>query len=237
MKQITTLFFLIFSSIAVCSGQSNYGKPEVDPIAIQKNFSDWLAYQNTHIMLTVDFKAVDLRSNEIDKDSFLNQLTFGECFPVRLESKTNEVYYQLFRIEPNSDSSIKATMVANAIEEYEHFKMEGQSFAAFRFTDLEGNVYTNESVKGKIVVIKCWYIHCAPCIREFPDLNRMTEKYKDRNDILFVSLAEDTPEQLKTFLAKKPLSYAVVANQKQYMNETLHLNAFPTHFIVDKNGM
>lgn len=235
MKQISVIFFLVW--IAPCLSQSNYGKPEVDPIAIQKNFSDWSVYQNNRIMLTLDFKAIDIHSNYIDKNSFLNQLTLGECFPIRLVSKTDDVYYQLFKIEPQSDSSIRATMVANAIEEYEHFKMEGQSFAAFHFTDLEGNVYTNESVKGKILVIKCWYIHCSPCIKEFPDLNRMTAKYKDRKDIVFVSLAEDTPEQLTAFLAKKPLSYAVVPNQKKYMNESLHLNAFPTHFIIDKNGM
>jgi hypothetical protein len=30
--------------------------------------------------------------------------------------------------------------------------------------------------------------------------------------------------------------YAVVPNMKLYMNDTLHLNAFPTHFIINKQG-
>jgi len=73
-------------------------------------------------------------------------------------------------------------------------------------------------------------------VKEIPSLNEMVNQYKDRKDIVFVSLAEDTPEQLKVFLAKKPLSYAVVPNMKKYMNEVLQLNAFPTHFIVNKDG-
>jgi hypothetical protein len=32
----------------------------------------------------------------------------------------------------------------------------------------------------KIVVIKCWYIHCAACIKEFPEVNNLVRKYKDR---------------------------------------------------------
>jgi thiol-disulfide isomerase/thioredoxin len=48
-------------------------------------------------------------------------------------------------------------------------------------------------MKGKIVVIKCWYIHCAACIKEFPEVNNLVRKYKDRKDIIFISLAEDTP--------------------------------------------
>ena len=88
----------------------------------------------------------------------------------------------------------------------------------------------------KIVVIKCWFIHCAPCIKEFPAVNKLVAQYKDRKDIVFISLAEDTSQQLRAFLTKKPLAYSVVPNMKKYMNETLHLSGFPTHFILNKKG-
>jgi peroxiredoxin len=123
-----------------------------------------------------------------------------------------------------------------AFDAYEHFKREGQPFPKFDFTDLKGNVVSNETMKGKYVIIKCWYIHCAACIEEFPAVNALASKYKDRSDMQFLSLAEDTPDQLTAFLAKKPLSYDVVPNMKTYMNQALHLNGFPTHFILDKEG-
>jgi cytochrome oxidase Cu insertion factor (SCO1/SenC/PrrC family) len=41
------------------------------------------------------------------------------------------------------------------------------NYSDFSFKDLNGILITNESMKGKIVVIKCWYIHCAACIKEF----------------------------------------------------------------------
>jgi peroxiredoxin len=233
-KAITIIIFLISTTIF---GQTKFENPEVDPIQIQNNFNDWSVYQSKNIMLSRDFVALDLLSKEISKETFLDQLANGNYIPIRLKSDNSIYYYKLFKIQPKSDTSIKATINQIAFDAYKNYKMEGTPFPEFSFKDLNGNLVSNESMKGKIIVIKCWYIHCAACIKEFPEVNKLVEKYKDRKNIVFVSLAEDTPEQLKTFLARKPLSYSVIPNMKTYMNETLDLNAFPTHFILNKEGL
>lgn len=227
---IILLFLIITSGYA----QSN---PEVDPIQIQKTYPDWSVYQSKKIMLSRDFVALDSNSKEISKESFLDQLANGNFIPIQLKSEDSVYYYKLFQIQPKSDTSIKATINQIGFDALKNYKMEGIAFPKFSFKDLNGNLVTNESMKGKIIVIKCWYIHCTPCIREFPQVNKLTEEYKDRKDIVFISLAEDSPEQLKTFLARKPLSYSVIPSMKEYMNETLELNSFPTHFILNKEGM
>ncbi len=218
-------------------GQIQYGKPEVDPIQIQQKYTEWWPYQSKKIMLSRDFIVLDLDSKEISKGFFLNELVNGSYIPIRLESEDAIIYYKLFKILPDSDTSIKATINQEAFDALKNFEMEGKLFPPFSFKDLDGNLVSNASMKGKIIVIKCWYIHCAACIKEFPEVNQLVARYKDRKDIVFLSLAEDTPAQLKTFLARKPLSYAVIPNMKIYMNETLQLNAFPTHFILNKEGL
>jgi len=233
-KAINILLFLIFTSTFA---QTKYGKPEADPIQIQKTYTDWSSYQSKKIMLSRDFVALDVLSKEISKESFLDQLANGNFIPIRLKSDDSIYYYKLFKIQPKSDTSIKATINQIGFDAYKNYKMEGTAFPDFSFKDLNGNIVSNESMKGKIIVIKCWYIHCTPCIREFPQVNKLTEEYKDRKDILFISLAEDSPEQLKTFLARKPLSYSVIPDMKIYMNESLQLNSFPTHFILNKEGL
>ena len=186
-------------------------------------------------MLSTDFIGLDTKHNQISKDLFLQKLNSGTYIPIRL-LPNQKIVYQLVKIVPKADTSIRATIMQLAFDEYEHFKMEGKPFPKFDFTDLNGNDVSNETMKGKYVIIKCWYIHCTACIEEFPAVNQLVAKYRDRCDILFLSLAEDAPAQLTTFLTKKPLSYAVVPNMKTYMNQALHLNGFPTHFILDKEG-
>ncbi|MEG2102045.1 MAG: TlpA disulfide reductase family protein [Flavobacterium sp.] len=217
--------------------QIKNGTPEVDPIQIQKTFNDWSVYQSKKIMLSRDFTALDLQSKEISKENFLEQLANGDYIPIRLKSEESVYNYKLFKILPKSDTSIKATINQIGFDALKNYQMEGTTFPKFSFKDLDGNLVTNESMKGKIIVIKCWYIHCTPCIREFPQVNKLVEEYKDRNDIVFISLAEDSAEQLKAFLIRKPLSYAVIPDMKVYMNEALQLNSFPTHFILNKEGM
>lgn len=214
--------------------QEKFGNPEADPLQIQKTYETWSAY-NKSIMLSSDFTALDASSKEITKEAFLNALTNENYIPIRLKSQ-DSVYYKLFKIQPKSDSSIKATINQEAFDALKNYEVEGKPFPQFSFKDLEGKEVSNETMKGKIIVIKCWYIHCAACIKEFPAVNALVEKYKNRKDIVFISLAEDTPEQLKTFLARKPLFYSVIPNMKEYMNTTLQLNAFPTHFIINKEG-
>lgn len=230
--------FIVLSLIVTsCSGQIKFGNPEADPIQIQNKFMDWWTYQSRNIMLSGDFVPLDVLSNKISKESFLDQLVNGNFIPIRLKSTDSIYYYKLFKIQPKSDTSIKATISQIAFDALKNYKMEGTAFPKFSFKDLDGNIISNESMKGKIIVIKCWYIHCTACIKEFPQVNQLAAKYKDRKDIVFVSLAEDTPEQLKMFLGRKPLSYSVIPNMKVYMNETLDLNAFPTHFILNKEGI
>lgn len=236
MKNIFSLLFL-FVVFASCSGQNQFGKPEVSPIEIQSMYPKWRDYQRTNIILSRDFVALDSNSKEISKEGFFKELSEGNYIPIRLQSEDNLIYYKLFKIEATSDTSIKASISEIAFDEIQNLKKEGEPFPEFSFKDLNGNLITNESLKGKIVVIKCWYIHCASCIREFPEVNRLVEKYKNSKDIVFISLAEDSPEQLKPFLIRKPLSYSVIPNMKSYMNLTLELNAFPTHFIINKEGM
>lgn len=237
MCPMKTIRMLLLIALCASKGwsQTTYGAPEVNPISLQKNFQNWFKYQTTKIMLSTDFIGLDVKRNPISKELFLQKLNSGNYIPIRLVPLDKTVY-QLVKIAPKADTSIKATITQLAFDEYEHFKMEGKPFPKFEFADLNGTLVSNETMKGKYVIIKCWYIHCTACIEEFPAVNELVARYQDRTDMLFLSLAEDTPAQLTAFLAKKPLAYAVVPNMKTYMNQALHLNGFPTHFILDKEG-
>ena len=115
--------------------------------------------------------------------------------------------------------------------------MEGTYFPDFKFTDLNGEKYNSDNTKGKTLILKCWFINCKPCIAEFPELNQLVERNSDQEDILFISLAMDSKENLDKFLAKKAFRYKTIPNQREFMEKTLNIKLYPTHFIIDKNGL
>lgn len=235
MKNLLGLFILVIVSSS-CNSQSATKQPNVDTHKVQENFMNWWKYHNENIMLSADFIGIDANDKTISKEEFLTQLQLGDYLPVKMQHETDSIYYKLIPIEPSSDTSIKATILESAFNEYQNFKKEGQPFPTISVKDLKGTVIDNNFFKGKVTVIKCWYIHCTACVKEFPQVNSLVEKYKNNLNVQFISFAEDTPEQLQNFLTKKPLSFLVVPNMKRYMNDILALNAFPTHFIIDKDG-
>jgi len=233
------LFLLLISLVVIvsCTDKPKNEQPDVNVENLQKDFMKWWSYYNMQINLSLDFTAIDNSSNVISKEDFLKSLTTGKYIPVKLMSKdTSETRYKLFVISEQSAEGVSSAIKNASILEYEHFKMEGQKFPLFSFTDLNGKTYNNGNTKGKVVVIKCWYISCVACVAEFPELNELVNQYKSRNDIVFVSLAFNDSLALKEFLLKKPFNYANVANQKSYLKDTLKVNQYPTHFVIDRNG-
>jgi hypothetical protein len=51
-----------------------------------------------------------------------------------------------------------------------------------------------------------------------------------------VSLCLDAKNDIKAFLKKKSFDYAIVPEQDKFIEESLKVNAYPTHFVINKQG-
>lgn len=178
---------------------------------------------------------LDPNSKVIKKEEFLKLLCSGNYLPLRLNSK-RPIYYKLLKINTWGTSDIPNQIKNIANTEYSNFLREGKPLKKFHYTDLNGNIYSAETTKGKIIVLKFWFIHCQKCVEEMPSLNMLVKKYENRKDILFISLAFDDNKKLKEFLKKKTFKYVVIGNQKDYILKNLGLQMFPTHMIINKVG-
>ena len=236
-KHLLLTFFVAILAIASCSRIAQPGPPNVDVNQLKKDFLIWLTYHYQNINLSSQFVALDNASNDISKGDFLKSLTSGDFIPVKLTSKDTTVYYKLFKLDKTADKQISSSIKIYASIANKNFIMEGKPFPQFNFKDLNGIEYNNENTKGKIIIFKCWFIACKPCVAEFAELNEFVKKYKSRNDVLFISLAMDSKDSLIKFLASKPFDYVVVPKQKDLMVKVLNISSYPTHLIVDKNGI
>lgn len=236
MKKITILTFLI-SLLISCSEKSQFGVPNIDVKTINSDFSLWWKYHSDNIVLSSNFIPLDDSSKLMSVDQFFKNLKSGDYIPVKLDSKNNTTYYQLYKLSYNTDENIRNTIKNTSQVIYRHYLMEGEKFPEFSFKDLEGNEYNNENTNGKIIILKCWFIKCKACVAEFPELNQLVEKYKNRDDVIFLSLAFDSEDELKRFLKNKLFNYKVASVKKDFFDKELKINAYPTHFIIDKDGI
>lgn len=200
-----------------------------------KDFESWWTYTSQNIHLSQDFTALAPDSAVITKKRFLQLLTTGAFYPVKIDRVDEALCYRLVLL-PEADKAISNATIQLAGDALYHYEMEGKNFPPFRFYDINNREYNSTNTKGKIVVFKCWFIHCEACVKEFPDLNQLVEKYKNRKDILFVSLAFDRKNELVNFLKLHPFLFSVVPSQEQFLTQKLGITSYPTHIIVGKDG-
>lgn len=230
------LLFLVLNATS-CTQKPGFGDPVKQPAKILKDMIAFLTYKERNVHLSEDFTALNTDNEIITKESFLTLLSTGDYLPLQLKSNDSIPYYQLYKLDASANEDIRMTLKGWGSHELALFKLEGTTLPDFNFVDLDGNVFTKETTKGKILVLKCWYIGCQACVKEMPALNDMVSLYKDRKDILFVSLAFDNKEELTAFLKKRSFIYSVVPDQKEFMRDNLNLHMYPTHFIVNKQGL
>ena len=232
---IFLICFVLINTFSYAQNSKN-GNYEIEPKILLKDFQSWWNYTYRVINLSSDFKAIDSKSKIISKELFLKSLSTGNYIPLVINSNESLKVYKLYKLRQSDDASIKSTISQLGQTEYERFKREGTRIVKFNFTDLNGKVYTNENTKGKTLVLKCWFIQCTACVAEMPALNQMVAKYKNRKDVLFISLAYDSKAQLKEFLLKRTFDYAIIPVKRSFM-EKLKVSAYPTHFIINKDGI
>lgn len=236
MRPLNIIALCLSLLIIACQTKPQYGPPVVSPTTIEKDFTQWWTYYLNEINLAKsDFKSLDEKGMPIEKSMLLEQLSTGNYIPIELDTPQEDLYYQLFELSSEADPSIAKTISSQALKELRYYDQEGKTFPEFTFTDLNNQTYTSKDTQNKILVVKTWFIGCRACIAEFPELNQFVKQQKGRTDVLFLSLATDPPDQLATFLEKRPLSYATIGDQKSFLAQ-LGVNEYPTHFIVGRDG-
>ena len=113
-------------------------------------------------------------------------------------------------------------------------QLDGTIISELAFEDLEGKKYDLESLKGKVIVLNFWFTKCKPCIAEFPDLNKLKEKFKS-TPVEFCAVTCNNKETVAEFLLKHKLDFTIVPNANGMIN-TFKIPHYPFNIVIDKEG-
>lgn len=75
-----------------------------------------------------------------------------------------------------------------------HREEAAMSGIDFTFTDMEGNEVSLSDFRGKVVYLDIWATWCGPCRAEFPYLKAVEKKYHGNEDVVFIGVSVDKPE-------------------------------------------
>jgi thiol-disulfide isomerase/thioredoxin len=106
----------------------------------------------------------------------------------------------------------------------------------FKLDTLDGKPLTLAGSRGKVVLLNFWATWCGPCRAEIPDLIALQQKYKDRLQIIGLTVDDDDPEMIKLVVARTRINYPVAMTPPELRKQYGGIAALPTSFVLDAQG-
>ena len=107
---------------------------------------------------------------------------------------------------------------------------------------LDGSKINVKDLRGKVVVVNFWATTCGPCLREFPHMKTLYEKYKSQGYEMIAYSCGDDEETLKNFVEKHDYPWLFGSMLKSIDAEMTNYDTFygitgiPTTIILDRSG-
>lgn len=113
----------------------------------------------------------------------------------------------------------------------------GDKAIDFTLMDLDGKKVSLSDFKGKkSVYLNFFATWCPPCRGEMPDIERMYQRYKDKNFVvLAVNLGEDR-NTVTSFVKNNGYNFDVLLDTEQSVGQQYETSAIPVSVFIDKNG-
>lgn len=108
---------------------------------------------------------------------------------------------------------------------------------SFQLTDLEGNLWTAESLRGKKTLVNLWATWCGPCRQELPYVQKLHEQLAENgnDDIVVLTLNMDhTADVVPPYMEKNGLTLPVLLAY-DYL-AARNVNGIPRNWLLDGEG-
>lgn len=111
-----------------------------------------------------------------------------------------------------------------------------------------GNALLNQDDKpisladyhGKVVFLNFWATWCPPCQREMPEIQKLSEKYQNSEDIAILTVVMPGAQEMdaagiKKFLKEKGFTMPVIFDDGR-LSSSFQITSLPTTYMFDRDG-
>jgi thiol-disulfide isomerase/thioredoxin len=113
----------------------------------------------------------------------------------------------------------------------------GDKAPKINITDYLHNTPKDKKLENKFIVLEFWATWCAPCLSAVPHLNDLQDKFKDRDELMFLSLTYEKPEKTKRTLEKVKFNTIVVSDQTKQTETSFNVKGIPHTVLIDNKGI
>ncbi|PWS30147.1 TlpA family protein disulfide reductase [Pedobacter paludis] len=113
---------------------------------------------------------------------------------------------------------------------------------AFSIPDASGKMVSLNDFKGKVIAIDVWATWCIPCMHSLPFFLKLRDKYKNNQDVVFVSISTDnakSKDKWISFLKSKGMNGVDLHAGDESatpFEKAYNITGIPRYILIDKQG-
>jgi thiol-disulfide isomerase/thioredoxin len=114
----------------------------------------------------------------------------------------------------------------------------GQAAPDFSLAGLDGAKHQLTDYKGRVTFVNFWATWCGPCQVELPTLEKFVTQQGNKGAMVLAVNAGETTDQINSYFKQNEISgLNVLLDSNIEVYTSYGINALPTTFIVDKQGV
>ncbi|MEP6779493.1 MAG: TlpA disulfide reductase family protein [Gemmatimonadaceae bacterium] len=116
-------------------------------------------------------------------------------------------------------------------------RIEHAAHPVFAVHTLDGIVLSQDSLRGRVVLINVWATWCLPCRAEMPLMESSWQQH--RNDglvILGASVDRGDPRDVQTFVSSRNITYPIAIVDAEFVSAIGGVLGYPTSILIGRDG-
>jgi thiol-disulfide isomerase/thioredoxin len=99
-----------------------------------------------------------------------------------------------------------------------------------------GEKFTNDSVKGKVVLLDFWTTWCPYCVEEAELVDKMNHEFADKGLIVLAINVGESKKKVKQFLDQHPRTSRIVLMEDTNLAAMYQATVYPIYVVIDRDG-
>ena len=112
----------------------------------------------------------------------------------------------------------------------------GEAAPNFNAKTTAGEKFTNESLKGHVVLLQFWTTWCPYCRREQPMVDNLDKEFRDQGLVVLAVDVNESKKTVKQYLQQNPRACRIVLTEDTNLAAMYAAKSYPLYVVIDRNG-
>jgi peroxiredoxin len=114
----------------------------------------------------------------------------------------------------------------------------GKMAPDFKLKNLEGEIISLSSLRGKVVFLNVWATWCGPCREEMPSIQALYDEFGKNPDFVVLAVSEDSNGRgpVDSYVRGNALRFNVLLDPENLVGDAYDVSGIPETFIIDRTG-